>query len=690
MGNALGGVNTELTTIKNGGAGLLQYSNAGSRTTPNGGVAGQNTTLVGATAGVAVTLSNVASGEIAIASTDAVNGSQLFALANALGTPVGAGGTVTPPTYNINGDTYSNVGGALGAVNAALTGKGIKYFHANSTQADSAPVGADSVAIGPVSGAAGDRSVSIGLNANASGTQSIAIGTGNLVSGTNSGAIGDPNTVTGNESYVLGNNNTVNANNAFVVGNGVTIAAGNDGSVALGNGTTVAAPNTGAKSINGGTIAATAPTAVVSVGSVGGERQLTNVAAGVVSASSTDAINGSQLFAVGSALNNQGAGLAAALGGGAAVAPNGTVSAPSYTVQGATVTNVGAAIGAVDSRLTSLANGTTGIVQQTGGAPGAGQISVGGATGGSSVTFAGTGGNRVVTGLANGNVATGSSDAVNGGQLAAANAANAATTTALGQATAAALGAGSAYDPATGRVSAPSLSVGGRAYSDVGTAIAATNRLGVQYVADASGQPTNAVRLTGSGNGQPVSVTNLAAGAVSATSTDAVNGGQLFAVQQIATGAVQYDRNPDGTPNRGSVSLGTPGAPTQLRNVAAGVSATDAVNLGQLQSSQTGAVAAARTYTDGQIAAVSFDLRKVAKRAYGGTAAAIALQAPQLFEPGAVALRFGAGVYRGEYALGASVRATADNGRWSLSGGVSGGPNSGVAASAGIDFRLGH
>ena len=63
--------------------------------------------------------------------------------------------------------------------------------------------------------------------------------------------------------------------------------------------------------------------------------------------------------------------------------------------------------------------------------------------------------------------------------------------------------------------------------------------LAVQYVPDSNGQPTNAVQLRGSGNGQPVSVTNLANGNVAAGSTDAVNGGQLAAVQQTANGALQ-------------------------------------------------------------------------------------------------------------------------------------------------------
>ncbi len=526
-------------------------------------------------------VTGVLAGNIAAGSSEAINGDQLFALAAALGTPVGPGGTVTAPTYTINGDTYANVGGAVSAINDALTGGGIKYFHANSTQTDSAPVGMDSVAIGPVSGAGGDRSISIGLNADASGAQSISIGTGNVVSGNNSGAIGDPSVITGNESYVLGNNNNIASDNAFVVGNNVTIAAGLDGSVALGNGTTVTAPNAGSKSINGGTVAGTTPTSVVSVGAAGGERQVTNVAAGVVSASSTDAINGSQLYAVGTALNTAATGLANALGGGASVAADGTVTGPTYNIAGGTQTNVGQALSALDGQVAGLANGTSGIVQQAGGAPGAGQISVGGTTGGTSVSVAGTSGDRVLTGVADGSLAAGSKDAVNGGQLTAVQAAAAATSASIGNSVAANLGGGSAYDPATGQVSAPTYNVGGQAYSNVGSALAATNMLAVQYVPNSAGAPTNAVQL-GNGTGT-VAVRNLAAGAVTAASTDAVNGGQLYAVQVTADGALQRS----GGTLSGNLNLGG----NRVTGLAAPVDASDAATRGYvdgLQNQNTG------------------------------------------------------------------------------------------------------
>ena len=156
------------------------------------------------------------------------------------------------------------------------------------------------------------NTISIGYEAIASGENTIAIGTGNRVSGTGSGAIGDPNTVTGSGSYVLGNDNSVSQDNTFVIGNNVTTTQEN--SVVLGNGSAdKAAVATSGTSINGTTydFAGSTPAGVVSLGSSDNERQIVHVAAGQLSETSTDAVNGSQLYATNQAVGDLGTQLGA-------------------------------------------------------------------------------------------------------------------------------------------------------------------------------------------------------------------------------------------------------------------------------------------------------------------------------------------------------------------------------------------
>ncbi|WP_294729027.1 YadA-like family protein, partial [uncultured Fusobacterium sp.] len=110
------------------------------------------------------------------------------------------------------------------------------------------------------------------------GNYSTAVGYKNKVTGNKSGAFGDPNLVTGNGSYAFGNDNTIKGDNNFVFGNNVTIESTIQNSVALGNNSTVSSSNE------------------VSVGSATLQRKITNVADGEVSATSTDAVTGRQLY----------------------------------------------------------------------------------------------------------------------------------------------------------------------------------------------------------------------------------------------------------------------------------------------------------------------------------------------------------------------------------------------------------
>ena len=239
-------------------------------------------------------------------------------------------------TYNAAGQTNyltNNPAEAIDRINE----QGIRFFHVNDGNQepvvqgrngiDSSASGKHSVAIGFQAKAdgeaavaigrqtqAGNQSIAIGDNAQATGDQSIAIGTGNVVAGKHSGAIGDPSTIKADNSYSVGNNNQftdATQTDVFGVGNNITVTESN--SVALGSNSAISAgthAGTQAKKSDGtagttttagatGTVKGFAgQTAVgaVSVGASGAERRIQNVAAGEVSATSTDAVNGSQLY----------------------------------------------------------------------------------------------------------------------------------------------------------------------------------------------------------------------------------------------------------------------------------------------------------------------------------------------------------------------------------------------------------
>jgi len=231
-------------------------------------------------------------------------------------------------TYNVEDQgmyVTNNVIEAVGRMNE----QGIKFFHTNDGEVepdvqayngeDSSASGAYATAVGFQAASKGTNAIAIGKGAQANAENTIAIGTGNIVSGKNSGAIGDPTVVSGNSSYSIGNNNNVSADNAYALGSNIK-ATVND-SVYLGDraqsqGIRTADAAKGEAYTYGGlndkavagkagsTAAANKVAGVVTVGNGTDEtRQVQGVAAGVVSADSTDAINGSQLYYTNQAIN---------------------------------------------------------------------------------------------------------------------------------------------------------------------------------------------------------------------------------------------------------------------------------------------------------------------------------------------------------------------------------------------------
>lgn len=157
--------------------------------------------------------------------------------------------------------------------------------------------------------------------------------------------------------------------------------------------------------------------------------------------------------------------------------------------------------------------------------------------------------------------------------------------------------------------------------------------------------------------------------------------------------AVQYDRAPDGSIDYTAVTLGRD-APVALGNLAPGSRADDAVNLAQLQASAAATLDSANAYADARVDPLRQDLWRlerrvddIERRMDAGIAAAMGLkQAPAV--SGRTTYYVGAGTWRGQQAGGLSLRRTADNGRWSLEGGVSGN-REGVGGYLGVSGVLG-
>ena len=326
----------------------------GPKITNNGG----NINVSGPDGKAPTKITGVAAGDISPNSTDAVNGAQIYALSrgnvpNVKNITDAAGNTYnnvivdekgTPilKTYNVQGQKEIITNSVVEAI-YNMNEQGIKFFHSNDgvdrpkveteNSFDSSASGKFATAIGSKSSAEGTNAVAIGFNSVVTGNDSISIGTGNRVTGNNSGAFGDPSTVSGQRSYSVGNNNTVVTNDTFVLGNEVTqtvensvilgkksTATAGDGSATgtlnnikqdgtKGTSTTAGSKGTVKQAIVGNMVyggfeGATAD-GVVSVGAAGNERRIQNVAAGEISATSTDAINGSQLYSVAQGVGNR-------------------------------------------------------------------------------------------------------------------------------------------------------------------------------------------------------------------------------------------------------------------------------------------------------------------------------------------------------------------------------------------------
>ena len=206
--------------------------------------------------------------------------------------------------------------GSNGGGNVALGGKTFvegkgDYNFLGTLAAGYKATLSDTVAIGYFTGAGatGNKNVWIGRSqaSGSTGNNTVLIGSNSNVNGNFNYGIGHNAELKGESNAVVGAYNHVTANNTYVLGDHVTTTL--DKAVVLGSRSTAESSDvvsTPSYTYAGGTVnfAGTAPVSTVSVGATGQERTITHVAAGRVSADSTDAINGSQLYGANQQIDN--------------------------------------------------------------------------------------------------------------------------------------------------------------------------------------------------------------------------------------------------------------------------------------------------------------------------------------------------------------------------------------------------
>ncbi|ALL65885.1 cell surface protein [Paraburkholderia caribensis MBA4] len=562
---------------------------------------------------------------------DAVNVSQLTPVVNALGGGAAIDattGAVTGPTYVVGGSTISNVGGAISNIDARTM-----------------------------------QNASDIANINARTTQNSSDIT-NLTTAINNGGVG----------LVQQDATTRN----------ITVAKTTDGTT-------------------------------VDFAGTAGARKLTGVLAGDVSASSADAVNGSQLY-------NLANSTASAIGGGSTVNSDGSISAPSYVIGGTTVNSIGGAITNIDARTTQnasdISNINTALSDITNGGTGIkyfhtnSMLADSQATGSDSVAI---GGAAVAT-------------AANSVALGTSSVANRANTVSVGSAGAERqitnVAAGTAD---TDAVNVAQLKATGLVNAD-GTAKAA-----VTYENNADGSVNYSGVTMGNGVAGGTTIHNVAAGTAD---TDAVNVAQMnSALANVTTIAMSSsasnpmfaasgDRNAEAAGASGqhatamganakasadnsvalgansvadrenTVSVGSKGNERQIANVAAGTQGTDAVNVDQLNETVAGATGnlpagmSAKDYTDQRFDSIQNSVNRVAKNAYAGVAAAMAMPNMTPSKPGNTVVAAGAGSYKSGAALGVGATYRSRNSKWLVNGAVSvtSTGDAGVRAQVGYEF----
>ncbi|HHV9506138.1 TPA: YadA-like family protein [Escherichia coli] len=483
-------------------------------------------------------ITNLLAGKVSSDSTDAINGSQLYGVADSFTSYLGGGadisdaGVLTGPTYTIGGTDYTNVGDALAAINTSFS----------SSLGDALLWDAT----------AGKFSAKHGINNDPSVITDVANG---AVSSTSSDAI-NGSQLYGVSDYIadaLGGNAVVNADGSITTPT-YAIAGGsydNVGDALETIDTTLDDALLWDETANGGNGAFSAAHGKDKTASV-----ITNVANGAVSATSSDAINGSQLYSTNKYI-------ADALGGDAEVNADGTITAPTYTIANTDYNNVGEALDALDNNA---------LLWDATANNGAGAYSA-----------SHDGKASIITNVADGNIGEDSTDAINGSQLNATNMMIQQNSEIINQL---------AGDTSKNYIGDNGAGINyvrtndsGLAFNDASAAGIGSTAVGYNTVA--KGDSSVAI---GHGSNSIVE-TSIALGSESVSSRLIVKGSRNTRVTENGV-EIGYDTT-DGE-LLGALSIGDDGKYRQIINVADGSEAHDAVTVRQLQNA-IGAVATTPT-----------------------------------------------------------------------------------------------
>lgn len=604
---AAGSVNTDAVNVAQlkGAISLIDDVAAAAVTYDLDGAGNPNYRRVTLGAGTGTTtIGNLAGGAVTAGSLEAVNGGQLAATNAAIASFFGgraafdpASGAFTAPLFEISTistggaiakglyenatDAFAAVDGSLVNLNTQITdirNGGTKYLRVNSTGTEALASGADSIAVG--------------TNARATAANSIAVGAGSLADRANSVSIG----AAGAERQVT------------------NLAAGTAATDAVNLGQLQASEQGALRyDLNGD---GSVNYASATLGQTGTATTLRNLGPGQVSATSSEAINGAQLFAANQAV-------ATHLGGGAAVNGSGVLTAPTYSINNVaangTVTkgsynDVGTAFDAVSNSLANVAD-QTGEIDKLAvkyDVDGSGNVL-------NSVTLTGTGTGAVkITNVAAGSILAGSSDAITGDQLFNTNSTIANY-----------FGGTTAYNGTTNVWTAPKFSISSIATDGTFTSGDYNNVTAAFTAVDGSLKVLNQ-RITNGGGGSAYLAVNSTAAAATAAGAEAVavgpqasaagansvavgNGASASAGNSVALGAGSVASvgaqsgytgayGQTGASNSaGEVSVGSTGSERKITHVADGSDTYDATNVGQLKNGVNYAIDESKKYTDQKI-----------------------------------------------------------------------------------------